>query len=470
VGETVEQHSAAWKELGELLVALAADPSNTAPVAAAVNRRERLGQASPLTMSIRREYSRPNLVLDLNSKWLETQLKQTIDEPYDVNGVFAGTRSVGSGRLVGTLHSQVMPSTAVGRWQLLFNGTSTARASGSQDRVNVVSRATTRIAATKPFRIDARGLQTERASAGAVTSIVYESIDSPGLARRRSQAVSETNARRPQAERESAEYARRSILDRINQEAAKVAEDFNRSYHAELRDPRINALRPSPEIRVRAADGAMRWQCLLEGPNTFGAPSAPEIYDCDTEVVMSVAASAIEEQATMNLGGRELTGEQMLERMGRKPITEDAEGGDAFNVTFAEDPCDVRFEDGAVRVRLYITKFDSADVRYPAMTVDVVYQPEIRDSGVVFVRQGRVRVTPLAAAGEIAPKISGRQQTLRWGVERKLAKGLTEELPCSDVKLPLAGGEETTLRVERARLEGPWLQLGLSPLQAAPRL
>ena len=134
---------------------------------------------------------------------------------------------------------------------------------------------------------------------------------------------------------------------------------------------------------------------------------------------------------------------------------------DAFNVSFAADPLDVRFEAGKVQVRLFVTKFDSDDVQYPAMTVDVAYQPEVRDAKVVFVRQGRVRVKPLATADGAVPKVSGRQQTLRLAVERKLAKVLTAELAGAEVKLPLAGDTETKLGVKAAKVSGTWLQLAL---------
>jgi len=469
-GETRAQHTAAWQELSELLVSLASDSSDTSRIAAAVAQRERLGEASRLTASIRKELSRPNLVVQINRAWLQSRFEQEINEPYQVNDVFAGTRSVGSGRLVGTMRAEILPSSSVGRWLLSFNGTSTARASGSQDRVQVVSRATTRVAATKPFRIDARGLSPQFGTAGAVTNIVYESIDSPGLPRRRSRAVSETNARRPQAERESAAYARRSILDRINEEAAKVAQDFNTSYHADLRDPRINALRPSPEIRMRAGAETVRWECLLEGTTTFGAPEAPPEFGTETDVVMSVAASALEEQAMIDLAGRELNGEQLVELLGGSPQEaklESTESKDAFHVTFAADPCDVRFEERLVRVRLYITRFDSADVNYPAMAVDVSYRPEARDGRALFVRQGRVRVSPLATGDGEAPKTSGRQQTLRLAVERKLAKVLTAELEGGEVKLPFSPEDESALRVERVQLKGPWLQMALEPVSRA---
>ena len=369
--------------------------------------------------------------------------------------------------MTGEMTTRVLPSSAVGRWELLFRGTSTARASGSQDRVNVVSRATTQVAATKPFRLDELGLTPEQAKAGATTSIVYESIDSPGLPRRRSQAVSETHARRPQAERESAAYARRSILEQINEQAATIAADFNRAYHRDVRDPRITAGRPAPRIRVLANEEFVTWEALLEGPQTFAASSAPEKYDCGNPVVMSVAPSVLEEQAIIGLGGRELTGAELEQQLWQQPAEAPPEsqrkrGDDEFRVTFAARPCDVQFVEGAVRMRLFVDKFDSADVEYPAMTVDVAYKPEPRDGQLVLVREGKVKVTPLATA-DGAPRLSGRQQTLRLAVERKLSRVLSAEIAGEPLKLPISADEERPLRVENVRLAGEWLQLGLAP-------
>lgn len=467
IAETAPQRAAAWTELAQLLSARATDPSLGAPVAAAVRRRESLGQASPLTASIRRELSRPNILLQFDAAWLTNEMRQPVDDSYDVNGVFAGTRSVGRGRMIGEMSVRILPSSAVGRLELLFSGTSTARTRGSQDRVVVVSRATTQVAATKPFRLDGVGLTPERALAGATTSVVYESIDSPGLPRRRSQAVSETHARRPQAERESAAYARRSILEQINEQAATIAADFNRAYHRDVRDPRITAGRPAPRIRVIANDQLITWEALLEGPQSFAAASTPEAYECGNPVVMSVAPSVLEEQAVINLGGRELAGAELQQQLWQKPAEAQPESmrkraDDEFRVTFAPRPCEVQFVEGAVRVRLFVDKFDSEDVKYPAMTVDVAYKPEPRDGRLVLIREGKVKVTPSATA-DGAPKLSGRQQTLRLAVERRLSKVLSAEIAAEPVKFPISEDDERPLRVENVRLAGEWLQIGLGP-------
>jgi hypothetical protein len=463
-GETREEHAAAWNKLADLFLHVDSEDVDTSQIAAAVVARERLGQASRLTSSIRRELSRANLIVDVQKKWLESQFAEKIDEPYQVDGVFAGSRSYGSGRMVGTMQGQILDSRSVGQWLLRISAVSSARTSGGGDRVSVVSRATTRISATKPFVIDARGVAPQRATAGAITSIDYESINASGLARRRAAAVSETYARRPQAEAESAAYARRSILERINTEADKVAADFNRSYYERLRDPRINAHRPGPQVRVRSSGERLRWECLLEGPASFGAPSSPPQFEVGTPIAMSLAASALEEQGVMILGGRQMTGTQLQETLGPALAKSDAsKEGDEFTVTFESDPCDFRIGEGAIHARLYVTSFDSADATYPAMTVDVEYKPEERDGRVVFLRQGRVRVAPRARSEGETPVISGRQQTLRLAVERKLARVLTDELIFSKAALPLAGEKQTPLRLERARIAGSWLQVGMSP-------
>jgi hypothetical protein len=467
-GETRAEHAAAWNELAGLLESDRLAGDDTSKIAAAVIGRERLGQSSRLTASIRRELSHPNLILQVSTKWLESRLSSKIDEPYDVNDVFAGSRSVGRGRLAGTMSGVFLPSNAVGQWELRVRGTSAARTYGGEDRVSVTSRAVTQIAGTKPFFLDVVGLAPQRAWAGANTSITYESINASGFARRRQAAISETYARRPQAEAESAAYARRSILERMNGEAAKVSADFNKRYHEQFRDPRLNSGRPGPEVRVRTADGLMSWECSLVAPDAFAAPAAPPPFDAGTDVVMSLGPSAMEEQGTMALGGKEMTAEDLAKVMGPASSTAQQKPSEEFNVTFEADPCDIRFHEGRIHARLYVAKFDSADVKYPAMTVDVAYQPLERDGKVVFVRQGRVRVRPRAADGEDKPTISGRQQTLRVAVERKLAKVLTEELQWDDVKLPLGEDDDTTLRLERVQLAAQWLQIGLAPQEKLP--
>ena len=140
--ESPEQHAAAWNELAGWLEAReqTAD-SDLSKIVAAIVQRERLHQASPLTASIRRALSHPNIIVKVRTKWLQSQFAKRVDEPYQVNGVFAGANTTGAGRLLGLISCEVRPSNAVGQWIMRFEGTANAATTG-------VGKYSTRCAAT----------------------------------------------------------------------------------------------------------------------------------------------------------------------------------------------------------------------------------------------------------------------------------------------------------------------------------
>ena len=284
-------------------------------IAALVTERERLGQASPLTASIRRDLSRPNIVVQARTQWLQAQLSDKVEDRYAVNDVFGGARSVGSGTITCRMTCQILPSTAVGQAIFKLDGTANARTTGSSDRVTVSSRATTELHGQKRFMLDGRGLSASPATATARTNIVYDSIDSPGLRRRQSEATRQTHARRPQAEADAAAATRRSIVEQMNTSGAELTSSFNRGYREGLRDRMIDRDRNAPEIRIRAADGMLRWECLLESPGLFAATSPPPEFAPGADLTVSLAASALEEECLAGLAGKELTGEKLAEVM-----------------------------------------------------------------------------------------------------------------------------------------------------------
>ncbi len=125
--ETPEERAAAWTELGTLLEGdtSAASP-NAARIAALVDEREGLNQASALTASIRREFSRPNVILRARTAWVQQQLSEDISDRYTVNDVYAGVRQYGQGTLTGTMKCRILPSLSVGHAEFLFDGTARA--------------------------------------------------------------------------------------------------------------------------------------------------------------------------------------------------------------------------------------------------------------------------------------------------------------------------------------------------------
>jgi hypothetical protein len=107
-----------------------------------------------------------------------------------------------------------------------------------------------------------------------------------------------------------------------------------------------------------------------------------------------------------------------------------------------------------------VNSFDSAEVVYPAMTIDARYKLEQRPAGVVLVRDGGVRVRGSAEAS--GGRTSGRQQTLRLAVERKLNKALPVELVWAAPKLPMTDSARQALAVRSAVADDGWLQIAFN--------
>ncbi len=468
--ETAEERAAAWNELGKLL---SANPTTASPdaarIAQLVNLREMLGQGSALTASIRREFSRPNVIFRARTKWLEEQLSEPINERYTVNGVYAGVRQYGQGTMTGAMRCRILPSLSVGHGEFVLDATSRARASGSSEGVSVTSTATTRINGRKPLVLEADGLSTGPAVVSANASVAFNSIDSPGLRRRRMEAERQTYAHRPQAEAAAAADARRETAAEMDKQGRELVAEFNKSYVA-LRDRQFAAHRSPPEIRIRANADLVQWECRLESPLLFAAPAPPPAFESSADVTLCIAASALEEEALASLAGKKMTGQEIskaiAEMMGGE--AEESKRKDDFTATFADRPCEIQFTGGQIRAKFYITAFDSEDVKYPAMTVDAEYNVERREGDLALVRQGSLRVRPWNVEENEPAEISGRQQTLRVAVQRKLNRALEETYLWASPELPLNEAKPTKMQIEAAQVEGGWLQVALenAPAQA----
>jgi len=219
-----------------------------------------------------------------------------------------------------------------------------------------------------------------------------------------------------------------------------------------------------PEVRVRSTKDHFRWEGRLEAPGEFAAANDPAEFSPNADVVMSFAASAMEEQSVVSLGGRQLTADELTKELGKMfGDPADAPAGEQdFRVEFAARPCDIEIADGQLRARFHMVAFASADVEYPPMTVNAVYAVQQKDGGLSLSQQGKLQVKPPALADGTPPVPSGRQQTLRVGAERKLNKALAKEFFWSAPPVPGSTDKQAKMRIRGIQAERGWLQVALS--------
>jgi hypothetical protein len=360
------------------------------------------------------------------------------------------------------MRCRILPSQSVGHGEFVLDATSRARTSGSSEGVSVTSTAVTRINGRKPLVLDADGLSTGPATVSANASVSFNSINSGGRRRRQAEAERQTYARRPQAEAAAAADARRETSAEMDKQGNKLIADFNKSY-VELRDRQFVSHRSPPEVRIRANADLVQWECRLQSPLLFAAPAPPPEFEPHADVTLCIAASALEEQALASLAGKKMTGAEIskaiAEMMGGK--ADESDRKQDFTATFAARPCEIQLAGGQIRAKFYITAFDSEDVKYPAMTVDAEYNVERREGDLALVRQGSLRVRPWNADENQPAEISGRQQTLRVAVQRKLNRALNDTYLWASPEFPFDEAKPTKMQIEAAQVDGGWLQVAL---------
>ncbi len=462
-GESAEQHASAWNELAGLLEARTQTAApDDARISTLVADRERMAQASRLTASVRRELSQPNLFVKVRSDWLRSQMTQHVDEPIQVNDVFAGAYTTGNGRLSGQTSCELLPASGAGQWILKFDGTTNALTTGASDGVVVQSHATTHVLSQMAFTFDARGLDWQPARTSANTMIQYDSIWPDGGPLRRRIATQQTWAMRGQAEADAAAAARNSFAARMNQDAADFSAKFNRFYRSSLRDPLILTDRATTSTRVRTGDATLEYESRIEPGAAFGTAAPPE-FDASADALVGITTAALEEVAIANLAGRHFSGQELSKMLGGMLAGSSGDDGSNqdFGIAFGDRPCELSFADGRIGMRFHVTSFESGDVHYPAMTVDAQYKVDLSNDGPTLVRQGTLVVEPVAKKTGDGQTISGRQQTLQIAVRRRLNKVLTEKLPWP--KLPVAEDENasTGLRTRSVLVDRGWLQMAL---------
>jgi hypothetical protein len=465
-GESADDHRAAWLDIARL--ADASGPTTQDQLTAltsAVIARERLGQSCPVTAAMRRELSQANVLFRAKTGWLQSMLGGITTENYRIDDVYGGARTVGNGAIATRMQLEVTPSTSIAHWLLRLDGTALAATVGGSEGVRVSSRAATSVRGEKRFTLGTRGLLSTPAWAGAASNIQYTSVDAPGRGRRRSEAVQQTYARKPGAERDAAAATERSVRSRMDEEGRKLATEFNRSFLAQLRDQQLATYRAATEMRVRSQGDAIWFECWLEDPLRFAAPGPPNLFEFEADAVVSLAASALEEQVHPSLSGRRLGADALAKAINALAGQQSAPAAapNDFSVEFAARPCEFDINDGEVRVRFFVNSFDSTEVTYPAMTIDARYRLEQRPAGVVLFRDGGVRVRGNAEVS--GGRTSGRQQTLRLAVERKLNKALPVELVWAVPKLPMTDSTRQALAIRSSMADHGWLQIAFTRRQ-----
>lgn len=435
-----------------------------APMVQAASELEARGHAKKLTQSLRREFSRPNLILQASAEFIEKQTRSDLNERFDVNDTILGTPVEGAGQLQGQAYLKLVPYDSAAGFDLHLEADMTSDTTSSTRGVDVITQGTARLHGRKRLLFDGQGMRLFPSQVNADLDVSL--VDVHGGPVKRRVAMSMYEQQREQARLESKDRAERRV-------AEKMDEGLNDVQRRMSSGPAKRYMEP---LFVRQTNVARHWRTTkdaLEGrfwsadPHEFGSPTPPPLDVAQRGVTLQMHETFLERMLRKQLSGRTLSQDQLA----AESDTWFMRGGGAapqrgsvdWNVSFAELPAKVDVVGDELRLVLYCTEFSSEKGVFPGMQIGVNYDIACRDQRLVLERRDAVSIMPLDYKPGDDVQFSGRQQVLRSVMRRAFEKQFPTEVALAGFEPSPENGLKQPLAFRQALAKDGWLAVVLEP-------
>jgi hypothetical protein len=427
------------KEIGEYSSAA------TAATSAAIGRRldvlTGLGQAADLVAAVRDKFAQPNAYVTVSTDLLRDAAAKPINRNDPITDVILGTRIRGRGHTTGTVELATIPNDKMAVVKITtdgrvvsqntgYNGPAVIRSTGFTDfdAIQLVEFTDTRFRAL-PARVSA----TTRSNIHSVSK-------AGGGAGRRIVAnvgMQKAHEKQGQANRISAQHAETRIARRMTEEIDKKLRKAWDRYENDYRLPLERRGEAPKHTRFSTTDNTLNLEATQANRSQLAAPAAPPAAPADSDIIVCLHESAINNYTAAILSGATLSeanaGEgtkadvtlpRWIKDAWKNRMDEKAEDAEfePWSITFRRDrPITVAFVDGKVQLTIHVANLKSGDDVFDRWDVTATYNPEVADGGVTLRRDGELGVLPTGFDPEKG-QLSSRQVAVR----RNLTKVLTE--------------------------------------------
>lgn len=472
LGETSarENYPLILEELGKSLAAYESDfsPEHATRIQELLRWLEITNQAPLIRQSVSQHFSHPNLMIQVNGKWISDSSQRPVDVHEPVREWILGTDVRGKGHIVGSSTLRLVPSKEQAIFAITVEGVLESDTVGYNGPARIYSHSKTPFVAQKLIQLSPYGFEDKPASCDATAHTDIQDVDVTC----RSQCVEKIAWRRtfqqkPAAEREAAWKAERRIARRVDSEAASRLTEAQSQYLQKIREPLLERdLFPdlfSTSTTEEVFQVALRQLGHSGLAAATPAPEAPE-----GAIVVQVHQTFFNNLVEGFFGGMILKEARLQEAvtnlLGRLPeeLKSDPDE-EPWTIRFSEQrPLAVRFADNQISIEFRGATYWKGDRSYPGMDVKVVYRIDSRgqEGPYQLVRDGGLAVFP-PGFDPNKDRLSVRQQTIRRLLERRFGKIFRETIEIQPIELSGDWSQGGPLTVKSIAGQNGWLTVAL---------
>jgi hypothetical protein len=460
-------------------------PANEMALANQLSIVAAVGQAQDLVGVVRREFSRPNAIVDVSAELLKAGA-EPISRNERITDNILGTRIHGDAHTTGEVRIGLVPSDAAGVLELVSSGHSVSQNVGYNGPAVIRSTGYTDFSATKRVELTDHAFTSTPARANATNNTDIHSIRKRGggIGSRMVSSVGWNRARQNErrAEAIAADHAEDRIERRFNDEVRDKLADARKRYDDEYRRPLERRGELPDYIHVGSSKDALTIEVTQAGRKQLGAATEPPARPNGHDMSMRLHESAVNNYSGITLSGATVSQSEagreskfdvkmpkFLEDAWKKRKVEPAKGAAAdqqfkpWSLRFrAARPISVDFADGKLKLTLHVARLESGSSD-PFTNWDVwgTFVPELVDGGVVLRREGELDALPTNFRGNLGSVQAAQRNNLikEFNSRSAQGEGFPSEIEFGEFEPSGALQNVGPLHVSDIKLEDGWLTL-----------
>ncbi|TWT30789.1 hypothetical protein [Blastopirellula retiformator] len=375
------------------------NPDDAAAIGAQLGWFAQAGQIPGLIAEARKSLNRPNLFVAVSERFVGYGIDRKVNDVAPVRDNILGTSIHGTGRTVGDLTADLVPSLSNAKLQLVLNAVTTSNNMGYNGPVTVHSTGVTSVYGTKTLLIDPDGVRGLPATAICDTNSTFNSINA-GSALVRRIGTQKAYNQKSQAEAIGSRHAEQRVARRLDEQTVDLLKDANTRLKKEVRQP-LDSRGEFPEFfNIASTSDALNVIMLKANRFQLAAPTAPPVPSPKSaDIAVQVHESMPTNIAEVLVGGLKLTDVKMVKMLKERgteipeelQITPDK---DPWSITFDyQRPVEVRFAKDRVEIAIRGRQFTRGDTEFnDIVKISAAYTVERGEKGAKLTRDGDVLV------------------------------------------------------------------------------
>jgi hypothetical protein len=428
---------------------------------------EDLHQAPELIKAVRERLVQPNLYAQISSDLLNAGIGSQVDDVRKVRDCILRTDINGTAHTTGKTSLVLVPDPKKGVAEIVLKARANSNSVGAHGNINVFTTGVSTIEARKRILIDVNGIKALPACSNVDTNTCINDVShNCGRQLIERAAWKQANKKLDLAECIASDHTSVQINQKVDDEAAKMLADANKSFDTRFRAPlkRYNVFPQT--VRFSTLSDAIKMVALEADSTELAAPSIPPVLDAEADVKVQIHESMFNNFAATALADMCLDKETLYDLV--LEVTEDADrademaGGEGnWMMKFAHwQPLSVEFVENGIKLVFRGSQFwkDKGAAPYEAMNVSAEYKIEKTEKGFKAVRGELVILPPRFASGKgenLSPGESGAIPLLK----KRFQKMFAPEIVIEDIEIDGNWRNAGKLRPVRLICDNGWLSI-----------